>query len=432
MLPNPTSVHDLGQKMTNSESSNDKQSLSKLGSLAILGQCFYTGTNFLTAVLVGRWGGAVDLGEYSLAFSIAMILYALQRAILIAPFVVIKNKFDSEKQEEIRGSIVACTVLFAAAGMSVMLAIGYTLNLTIAYALAFTLFAGLLRELVRQLAIAELSFLRSLVIDVTASVIQLTMIVAVSFTTGAIQAEFAIICIGVACAVVAAGAIFHCRSEYTFRRHSFLGDLALLWPVGRWVGVSQMLATAQAFLMPWIMALCHSIELAGIYAACWTLVQFVSPAIEAIGNVLNSALAFSVEQRNWAEMRSRVLTTSVIFAAIMGGVLILAVIFGHAALLKIYGTDFANHSQILIVLAISAAISSLGFPMAKLLIHLGYAAHNFGIVLVTLIASAIAALILLPSIGVSGAAWALVLGATVATLSRLALFVRCMNRRMLL
>ena len=117
MLPNPTSVHDLGQKMTNSESSNDKQSLSKLGSLAILGQCFYTGTNFLTAVLVGRWGGAVDLGEYSLAFSIAMILYALQRAILIAPFVVIKNKFDSEKQKEIRGSIVARTVQFATAGM---------------------------------------------------------------------------------------------------------------------------------------------------------------------------------------------------------------------------------------------------------------------------------------------------------------------------
>ena len=82
MLPNPTSVHDLGQKMTNSESSNDKQSLSKLGSLAILGQCFYTGTNFLTAVLVGRWGGAVELGEYSLAFSIAMILYALQLSLI--------------------------------------------------------------------------------------------------------------------------------------------------------------------------------------------------------------------------------------------------------------------------------------------------------------------------------------------------------------
>ena len=418
-----------GKQMTSSKPPDGSRSLSKLGSLAILGQCFYTGTNFLTAVLVGRWGGAVDLGEYSLAFSIAMILYALQRAILIAPFVVIKNKLDDTTRKRVRGSIVLSTLLIAAASLVVLLAAGYSLKLTIAFALAFTLVAGLLRELVRQLAIAELSFVRSLVIDFAASAIQLSLIVAAAFWLQQIHAQVVLVCIGVACTVVACGALLHTRAQFTFSRQALMADLSLLWPVGRWVGVSQMLSTAQAFLMPWIMALCHSVELAGIYAACWTLVQFVSPAIEAIGNVLNSALAFSVQQRNWSEMRSRVLTTSMIFALIMGGVLVLAVLFGQVALLKIYGADFANHSTILTVLAISAAITSLGFPMAKLLIHLGYAAHNFGIVLATLIASASAALILLPSIGVSGAAWALVIGACVATLSRLFLFVRCMNRR---
>ena len=60
--------------------------------LSIGDQCLVSGTNFLTLVIVGRSCGLQELGVYSLAFTVVVILMALQESLLIAPYTVMMSR----------------------------------------------------------------------------------------------------------------------------------------------------------------------------------------------------------------------------------------------------------------------------------------------------------------------------------------------------
>jgi len=57
--------------------------------LSIFDQCIVSGLNFLTTV-VGRWCGLSELGYYSLAFTVVVVLMALQEPLLVAPLTLLR------------------------------------------------------------------------------------------------------------------------------------------------------------------------------------------------------------------------------------------------------------------------------------------------------------------------------------------------------
>ena len=59
------------------------------------------GTNFFGTVIVGRWCGLNELGLYSLAFGVMILISVLQQSLILNPYAVFSNRLAGR-----RGSIL--------------------------------------------------------------------------------------------------------------------------------------------------------------------------------------------------------------------------------------------------------------------------------------------------------------------------------------
>jgi O-antigen/teichoic acid export membrane protein len=195
-------------------------------------------------------------------------------------------------------------------------------------------------------------------------------------------------------------------------------NLILLWPIGRWIGLSQLVSTTQAFALPWVLAIAGSLKLAGIYAACWTIVQVSSPIIEGLGNLLGPALARSANVKSLERMKYRARMATVVFSILMIGLVIIVALFGRQILHFLYGESFTDSYQVLLLLTLSAAAINVGIPASKELTQLGKASWNFILSGVSLLITLAVSAVCLKLYGSSGAAWGLLTGGVVSTVAR--------------
>ncbi|MFK8113454.1 MAG: lipopolysaccharide biosynthesis protein [Rubripirellula sp.] len=393
------------------------RALGRLGAWSVLDQCVFSGTNFLTAVLIGRYGDARELGRYSLAISLVMLLMVLQNSLLVSPYVVIRSEWQASQWARLRGSmLVACGILVILGLAIIPLATFSFIGLPL-WAWCVLIPAASLRDYVRRIALAAMNIKRAFVWDLSTAFFQISALAWVivrnanSDTASGLNSVTGITCVSGAWLLVAALGLIFTHKEYRFEPRQIIGDWKALWPVGRWVGLAQGVSTVQAYTLPWLMAIAHSLELAGIYAACWTLVQVVSPAIEGVGNLLGPILANSAAKRSWESMIGQAKMTAAIFAASMISLGVLMIWFGGWALETVYGPEYAAFYPILLILTLAATINNVGIPAGKSLIQIDHASAHFWISLTAFTIVTCLSTILLILLGPVGAAWGLVTGA---------------------
>lgn len=377
----------------------------------------------MTALLIGRVSGPSELGAYALAFSIIMLMICLMRAVLISPFVVVRGQLEEDQLGSMRASMLLATLLLGAISALVALVVASSGATLLALVMALALPAGLLRDFGRRLSIAELNLRTAITLDAMIAAVQLSLVGGLALA-GQLTAVHALLSCSVTWLTVSLGGLVFSRLRYRLVPRNIAADLFRLWPVGRWVGMSQLLSTAQAFVMPWIMAIAHSLELAGIYAACWTIVQIASPAVEGLGNLLGPALARSAAEQAWRDFGRQVRVTALVFGVLMGGMTLAVTLAGSGVLSLLYGEPYAEYYPVLLLLMLAASVISLGIPASKALTQFGHAAANFWITLAGLTVSSVLALTFLLAVGVTGAAWGLIVGGCVTTVTRWALFRR--------
>jgi O-antigen/teichoic acid export membrane protein len=408
----------VGHAPTSSSASPRKRA-GMLGILAIVDQCLYSGTNFVTAILIGRFAGATELGAYALAFSIVVLLMSLQRSLLVSPFIVIRSTFDETQNHAMRSSIAWSAAAIAIGSSAVCILVGLVLSLPITLALAAAIVTGLLRDFVRRMSMADYQLIGVLVIDAVVAILQLAGLVYLSQTaTPGLSAVTALWCCAGVWGVVGGIGVMCSWASYNSGQPDLRNNVARLWPIGRWVSLTQVISTLQAFAIPWVMAFAHSIELAGVYAACWTMVGVISPAIEGICNLLEPALATAAGQHRPREFNGLLRFVTFIFGILMGGLVLLAYFGGEFALAWSYGESFVTYHGILVLLTLAAAIGNIAIPANKALIQLGYAYANSVTSAMTLVIAISLAVVGLQVIGVAGPALALVLGNAIGFLLR--------------
>ena len=397
--------------------------------VAVVDQCLFSGTNFLTSVALGRFVGPGELGQYALAFSIVVIVVGLQRAVLMSPYLIVRGRMDRDSVNSLRAAMLIASMTMAAIGSTVALLGGWyasqssamTAGIWWATAVAFP--AAMLRDFARRLELNHLRLFAATRIDLAVLVLQVSAI-AWLHATGRLSAATMLAAASAIWALVGMVAILTERRRYDFVRPQLRRAAENLWPIGRWVSLTGLVVTAQSFLLPWVMAVAGSVRLAGIYAACWTLVQVVSPMIEGIGNLVGPKLAGTAEDRSWPAMYRLVTRTTAVFAVIMTSLMVGIVVLGRWALHGIYGEQYVSAFVVLLVLGLAATINNLGIPALKALVQLGHARWNFWISAIGFACTLVSAVGLLRWAGMAGAAWGLMIGNAVATGMRLWTFSR--------
>lgn len=387
----------------------------RLGVLAIFDQCLYSGTNFLTTIVIGRLAGASELGAYTLAFSITVLLISLQRSLLVAPYVVIRGDLSPEWQQSLRAAIAWWAGFLAIGASLVIVGVGVGIRNTTVMALGFCIGAAMVRDFVRRIAFSDYRFTRVIFVDGAVAILQLGGLFAIHRLDPmgySLTAPVALMWCGLVWGVVGMTGMFLSRHEFESACPRLKENLALVWPTGRWIGLTQVISTMQAYAMPWVLAIFHSIELAGVYAACWTMVQVVSPAIEGVCNLLEPALASASKQSDRGEFNRVMTRVTLLFAVLMATLIVGAVVLGDQLLGLAYGDEFSSYQTILILLTIAAAIGNTSIPANKALIQRGWALSNAWVAAGALLISVVTAGVCLRWIGPEGAAWGLVAGCT--------------------
>src|SRR4051794_27056330 len=72
--------------------------------VALADQAIVSGASFVTTLVVGRVGGAEELGVYSLGFTLLVLALSFQDALVSSPYTVYSYRLESEDRARFAGS----------------------------------------------------------------------------------------------------------------------------------------------------------------------------------------------------------------------------------------------------------------------------------------------------------------------------------------
>ena len=242
--------------------------------LSLIDQTIVSGTNFLTTLLIGRMGGAEELGIYSLAFTLIVLITNLQTAVFSTPFTIYGSRLSGSVRNEYAGSVLMhCVMLMAASsfGFALVAAILSVLRPENQHTDVIWLLVGamplfLLREFVRRFAFAHLRITVVLSLDSAAAAIQLVGLWLL-VRNGMLTTVNVYVVMGMACAIAGGGVLAFLNSEISIRWKSVLPELQKSWLFGRWIAATRATSLVQVYAVQWILAAALGTAATGVYAA---------------------------------------------------------------------------------------------------------------------------------------------------------------------
>jgi O-antigen/teichoic acid export membrane protein len=401
--------------------------------VALADQALVSGTNFLTALLVGRVAGTEELGIYSLGFTLIVFALCFQDALIASPYTIYVNRVNRDDRPALAGialaqllilALIVCIALGAAAVIaprfwpqgSIVLA---TLALTIPWVLA--------REFYRRFQYANLFSRGALVLDISVAALQCFGLVALA-AAGLLSAISAHATIGFICGLCAAIALFLSRRCFAFRLQRSMVPLTRHWSFGRWMLASQLTALGYWYLVNWVVAGRLGVAETGEFVACMAVVTVANPFILGFGNIVGPSVARAFAEGGVERVRKvlhRATLPLFVFAIVLAG---LAALGGGELVSFLYAGDFTSHRGTIAILGLLVPLVATGTMADHGLRAIEQPRVNFKASLVSLGVTVAITWFLLAPYGLTGAALGLLAGEVAGSFIRWSTFWRLTQR----
>ncbi|MEM6656034.1 MAG: hypothetical protein AAF596_09545 [Planctomycetota bacterium] len=400
----------------------------RAGGVVALDQLLFSGTNFASAVLLGRFAGPRELGLYSLVLASVFMLSGYQRALVISPYTFQAPRLTGLRRRLRRGS----TALFAAAasmatGAAVLA--GWTLFApsetagVAGWVAAAVAIGWCLRDSFRRLLFADHRYREAAILDGVAAVAQLAAL-GVLGVQGRLTASSALAVVAVVGLASGLAGVVFSPDQMVVAPRRLLKDLRSSWLFGRWSAGSELIHAGQDALAQALLTLGGGLAATGVYAACSSVVRLANPFLHAMGNAAGPVFARALAEEGIGGLRTRVRRLTRLTLAAMSAFVLLTALFGPLLLAAAYGDDYTGNIATLVALAAAAALSGVGMIPAKAISSLETPRWNFFIGLVGLLVVLAVAGLGVGSDALTSVAAALVVGAGVCAALRWWCFCR--------
>jgi O-antigen/teichoic acid export membrane protein len=403
------------------------RTFSKVHLLAITDQLVLSAGNFLATIMVARSGNLEELGSYALAISIVVIVWAIQEAMIVNPYVV--AAFRSAKHD---GALLLIAVLGAG-----LLAVGF-IGLSITFAQVYdlkqlSLFAmllaclvptAMLREYARQFEIANLRILRALLVDSCSAALQIGLLFLLA-SIDQITASRACLVL-----VVASGISFLGWLVLTWRERArpamkfALSCARSSWKLGKSFAIVHVAAQFQSYFSHWLLMIFYGAGTTGIYAACCSIISFANPIVLGLGNVL-APRSIAGQRRGHSHLAAQTIGDAVGIGALMAAFSGFIYFLGEDLLRSLYPRAHSNYILlILMLLTIGASFAAIASPAAIAVAAIGrmkiFVVNQLA---VTCVSAAIISILLI-QFGLVGAACAACAGGLIGAILKWQMFFR--------
>jgi O-antigen/teichoic acid export membrane protein len=405
--------------------------------LSIVDQCIVSGTNFLTIVVLGRACGLSELGVYSLAYTIVVILLVVQESLLVTPYTVIASHLRSAArrrhyaaatlEQQLFVACVASVGLFVAAACVGWLIPGGAFTAVIAM-LAVVTPCWLLKEFARRICFVELNTRVPIVLDTIAAAVQLSVLCALWAGVG-VSASLALAAAGLGHASAATIWCILFRPSLHTPRHVFRRAVRLNWGLGSWTSLSRITEMLHTYSLHWLLALVAGPAATGAYAAALSLLALANPMIMGVGNLLAPETARAYAGGGIAALRRMVLRVSGQVTLITGAFVLLLAASAGPLLGLIFGEVEPGQATVVVVLSLGLWVGMAGFGADNGLRALARPVGNFRADLLGWGISVAFAAVLIGSWGAPGAAVGALAGNIAATVVRIGVFAQIVRER---
>ncbi len=402
--------------------------------LSILDQAIVSGTSFLSAAIIGRLTTPRELGLYYLVLSIVIIAAAVQDSAVSAAYMVYCRRRTGRELEEYSGSVWIQHLVLSAMSIVVLLAIIAVLFLIgrseAMQGLCVLLVAApliLIRQAVRRFAFARLHVKSAIVLDIVVAAVQLGGFALLGFF-GKLNLASIFAVMGGACGFACAGMYLIDPPTIRFVRHRFVPDWRFNWAFSKWALRSYLVGSTTPYLMLWILGLTVGTSDAGVFGACLTLVGIANVLLTGIDNVLTQQGAHAFVTEGAQGLRRVLLRTAAMLVLALGGVCLFIALTGDWLPVLVFGGRFQGTGGILLALALSASVGSLGLVAGNGLWAVDKPRNNFVGDIYCIAVTLTTAGLLIPRFGALGAALSNLTGMTAGVVARITMLKRFLNR----
>jgi O-antigen/teichoic acid export membrane protein len=400
------------------------------GGLALLDQAVVSGASFASGLLIGRTASPAELGRYTVALTVVMLLVEVQNSLIGTPYTVARPRLAGARLAAYTGAATFLQLALAAAAAVIVAGVAPLLagdGALLGAMLAAALLPLLLREHMRRLSFAGFELRAALRLDVLVAGLQLTVLGGLA-AAGRLSATTAFLGMGAAAAVGAATWWAGQGSGMRVSRSEAVEALPAMWQAGRWVLASGVAWGVGVYAYPWLLAAMRGSGAAGVWAAGMGLASLANPVLLGLGNYLAPQTAHAFVARGGHGLRATVGRACGVLTLLILPVPIAAFVAGERALTLVYGAAYEGSGLLVFLLALHLWMMALAFPMSRAFFALERADLELRANLVGLLVLAVGGVWLVQVHGPQGAALGLVVAGAAGNAAR-AWWLRALLRR---
>ena len=347
---------------------------------ALAAQAVSSIMRLLTSVTVGgRFGSGSEeqLGYYSSAFGVLMILIGIHEAFVTTPLTVFNQKRDDDERKPFSGnmlitSLMVIGVIATGTGIFIAIQFGYQI---LKPELGLVLIAAavlaplqLVRELSRRWLLANMAVKESAWLEYLYAGLYLVALIGLVFAAN-ISAVAVFISIG--CANVIGLVIWWAiyRNQFSFGRSTLKSQVKENFHYGRWVAGENVCSTITMYMCVWFLTYKIDASAAGVFFACLTIVMLANPLLLGIASILAPRAAQEYVNHSWAGLRQILfkygLLTLCVLVVFSGGLWLWGEQLTELFFKEKYAAYFAEHmggkNEITRILGLSMPLLGLSF-----------------------------------------------------------------------
>lgn len=395
--------------------------------LAITDQAMISGTNFVTAVLVGRCCGEESLGLYSLVAAALAMTIGVQDQLITAPYILYRNRCRPRRLQGYSGSVlvhqslIVSLITIALGMMWLMIPGSQALASTIATIFLVCSPVILFRAFVRNLALARCDFPTVFLLDAIVCLTQLTVVGSLA-ATGSLSLPAIYVALGITSALATVLWFRKHRSEFRIHRKAIRIDAVRNWRFGRWALATHLAGTSTPYIMPWVLFAIHGERATGLLASCSVIVGVANILLAGMEDFLTPRATSAYAQGGATELLAVLRKMRFFVLLAIGSVCAVAFGFGELVIQTLYDGKFVGAGELVGLLTLAVLANALGNLSGNGLWAIDRPKANFTADMATLVVAVIFASLLIGPYSAKGAVIATLLASVVGATFRHVIF----------
>lgn len=331
-----------------------------LATWALGDQVIVSITRFLIAILIGKYGSDAELGLYSVGFGILVVIVTGQEALFTTPYTYFFSGMAAKRQKSYAAStlfgamcyLVLLTTLLVVAAVAIWAAGIQTTFLPVLLVLIIATPCSLLREFVRRWLYAHLRIPMATLLDGIFSVAVLAGLY-VMLIQNQVTAVTAFIIISIASFLVFIVGTIQFQNEFQLTRKRVGIDAYRNFRFGRWTAGASLLSAALMYFSHWYLAWFKGEAVAGVFAACMTIVLLANPFLLGVTAFLAPRAAREFANQGAAGVKKLIGIVLGIVVVILGIFAVVLFQVGDWLIGLLFDESYRGHQMAIGVLALA-------------------------------------------------------------------------------